>query len=122
MILLGDILDNVLYNSHRVFRKKQQLKPLNHIITDHNPPFSPTKQVQAEDRDEGGNGRVTYSIQSPGNSTRRDRTKAFTIDEDKGTIRLVTKMLPGEVTLFVEASDRPSNPSETRTSLAVVTV
>lgn len=111
-----------MYYIIRIEYSEKKIKPINHIITNHNPPFSPTKQVQAEDRDEGGNGRVTYSIQSPGNSTRRDRTKAFSIDEDKGTIRLVTKMLPGEVTLFVEASDRPSNPSETRTSLAVVTV
>ncbi|XP_063598219.1 cadherin-89D-like [Penaeus indicus] len=116
---------------------KIELKLLD--ANDNNPEFLPSNQyqftiseearegtvvgsVQAEDRDEGGNGRVSYSIQSPGNSTRRDRTKAFSIDEDKGTIRLVTKLLPGEVTLFVEASDRPSNPSETRTSLAVVTV
>ncbi|XP_042858064.1 cadherin-89D-like [Penaeus japonicus] len=116
---------------------KIELKLLD--ANDNNPEFLPSNQyhftiteeagegdvvgsVQAEDRDEGGNGRVMYSIQSPGNTTKRDRTKAFSIDETRGTIRLVTKLLPGEVTLFVEASDTPSNPSETRTSLAVVTV
>lgn len=80
------------------------------------------KQVVAEDQDEGGNGQVTYVIQTPANSSRDSASGYVTVHKTKGILTVTSKMPPGRFTVFVEARDSPSNPSETRTSLAVVTI
>lgn len=77
-------------------------------------------QVQAEDPDLGGNGRIIYEIQKP-NSTNDELP--FDIDPKNGFIFLLERPLPKlQYTLLVEASDQPSNPSERRYSLAVVQI
>lgn len=81
------------------------------------------QQVIAEDWDEGVNGLVTYRIQTRGNTSRDDVvSRAVSVDKFKGVLMLVNRLPPGRIMLFVEASDSPLNPSETRTSLAVVTI
>ncbi|XP_042230761.1 cadherin-89D-like [Homarus americanus] len=116
---------------------KIELKLLD--ANDNNPVFLPSNQYQfsitedaqegdiigsviAEDLDEGGNGEVTYKIQTRGNTTRSSLNDAITMDSVKGVLSLVSKLPPGQVTVFVEASDTPANPSETRTSLAIITI
>ncbi|XP_045608618.2 cadherin-89D [Procambarus clarkii] len=106
---------------------------------DNNPVFLPTNQYQfsitedaqeghiigsvlAEDMDQGGNGKVTYKIQSRGNTTRGTLRNALIVDKNTGVLTLASKLSPGQVTVFIEASDMPSNPSETRTTLAIVTI
>lgn len=42
--------------------------------------------------------------------------------EADGALTLQEKLPPGQLTVLVEASDSPLNPSERRTSLAVVTI
>lgn len=79
-------------------------------------------QVQAEDSDEGGNGEVTYIIQTPANSTRETASELVTVHKTRGILTVISRLPPGRLTVFVEASDTPSNPSETRTSLAIVTI
>ena len=75
-------------------------------------------QVVAEDADAGLNGMVKYRMtgirpESHGNP--------FKVDPHYGTLtvaRTLEYAIP--YTLFVEATDSPGNPSETRSSLAVV--
>ncbi|XP_044262289.1 cadherin-89D isoform X1 [Tribolium madens] len=75
-------------------------------------------QIHAIDPDLGRNGMVTYSIQkAPNNSV------PFKVDPKSGKISVNQKVVPpGRHLLFVEASDQPLNPSERRSSLAVVTI
>lgn len=63
-----------------------------------------------------------YKIQTQRNTTRDTLREAVTVDKVQGILMLVSKLPPGQVTVFVEAFDTPSNPSETRTSLAVVNI
>lgn len=64
------------------------------------------------------NGLVVYSLQKTSNNS-----DPFDVDPKTGKIVVVESTpVPGKHILFVEAADQPSNPSEKRTSLAVVTV
>ena len=72
--------------------------------------------------DEGNNGLVKYKIQARGNTTRDAAVRSVAVGETDGTLVLLESLPPGQVTVLVEASDTPLNPSETRTSLAVVTI
>ncbi|XP_076254284.1 cadherin 89D [Rhynchophorus ferrugineus] len=75
-------------------------------------------QVHADDPDLGRNGLVAYSLQKAPNSSR-----SFEVDPNKGEIYVsVDELTPGKHLLFLEASDQPINPSERRTSLAVVSI
>lgn len=75
-------------------------------------------QVHAIDPDLGRNGLLAYSIQkAPNNSI------PFLIEPKTGKLRVNRNQVPiGRHLMFVEASDQPLNPSERRTSLAVITV
>lgn len=78
-------------------------------------------QVRAVDDDLGTNGLVKYTLQSPGNSSKR--VPPFIVDENTGVITVAeTPIIEGRHAIFVEAADQPANPSERRFSLAVVTV
>lgn len=78
-------------------------------------------QVHAVDDDQGPNGLVRYRLQKPGNSTLRK--PPFAVDENTGVITASeSPILEGKHAIFVEAADQPTNPSERRFSLAVVTV
>lgn len=75
---------------------------------------------------------MRYRIQSRGNTTTTtsnnnpssdaEAVGSVAVGEDDGTLILLQSVPPGQLTVLVEASDSPLNPSETRTSLAVVTV
>ncbi|KAL1491992.1 hypothetical protein ABEB36_012502 [Hypothenemus hampei] len=102
---------------------------------DNNPTFIPTNlyefvantrgkkgeavgQIHAIDPDMGRNGLVLYHLQRSSNASAN-----FEVDEKSGSIYMVKSDLhPGKYLLFVEAADQPVNPSEKRTSLAVVSV
>ncbi|XP_060524594.1 cadherin-89D isoform X2 [Cylas formicarius] len=102
---------------------------------DNNPTFIPTNlydfvittearkgdsvgQIHAIDPDLGRNGLVMYALQKAPNNS-----QSFDVDPKRGTVFVATDNLaPGKHLLFVEASDQPINPSERRTSLAVVTI
>ncbi|XP_031334592.1 cadherin-89D isoform X1 [Photinus pyralis] len=104
-------------------------------INDNNPMFIPNNiyefisttskrvgevvgQVQAVDLDLGRNGLVQYSIQKTANAT-----NLFKIDTRTGQLFVNSQFLvEGNHTLLVEASDQPTNPSEKRSSVAVVTI
>lgn len=75
-------------------------------------------QIHAIDPDLGQNGAVSYAIQkAPNNSI------PFKIEAKTGKILANQKqILPGKHLLFVDASDQPLNPSEKRSSLAVVSI
>lgn len=76
--------------------------------------------VKAVDPDLGRNGVVLYDIQRTSNSS---RPSPFIVEPKTG--RVVVNEIPlqdGRHALFVEASDQPTNPSERRYSLAVVTI
>ncbi|XP_030768238.1 cadherin-89D isoform X4 [Sitophilus oryzae] len=74
--------------------------------------------VRAIDPDLGTNGLVTYSLQKAPNSS-----TAFIVEPLKGQIFVEDDELSiGKHLLFLEAADQPVNPSEKRTSLAVVSV
>lgn len=74
-------------------------------------------RVHAIDPDLGRNGLVTYSIEKATNNT------FFKIDPRTGQIFInEAKLVEGQHTLLIEATDQPINPSERRFSLAVVTV
>ncbi|XP_047360551.1 cadherin-89D isoform X2 [Vespa velutina] len=78
-------------------------------------------QVHAIDDDLGTNGLVKYTLQKPGNSSKR--VPPFVVDENTGVITVAeTPIIEGRHAIFVEAADQPANPSERRFSLAVVTV
>lgn len=75
-------------------------------------------QIHAIDPDLGMNGLVIYSLQKTSNNT-----NPFDVDPKTGKIIVAeSTLVPGKHILFIEAADQPSNPSEKRTSLAVVTV
>lgn len=75
-------------------------------------------KVYAIDPDQGNNGLVTYSLQKSANNS-----NLFSIDSKSGKIIINgSKLIIGKQLLFVEASDQPSNPSERRFSLAIVTI
>lgn len=75
--------------------------------------------VRAVDPDLGRNGIVLYDIQRTSNNTRQ----FFTVEPKTGRVTISETPLPeGRHALFVEASDQPTNPSERRYSLAVVTI
>ncbi|XP_046967543.1 cadherin-89D [Vanessa cardui] len=77
-------------------------------------------KVKAVDPDLGRNGMVLYDLQRTSNLT---ITSPFQVDAETGMIVLVeSPILEGRHALFIEASDRPANPSERRYSLAVVTI
>ncbi|CAH2040894.1 unnamed protein product, partial [Iphiclides podalirius] len=77
-------------------------------------------EVRAVDPDLGGNGMVLYGVQRTSNLT---VTSPFKVDPRSGALFVAeTPIAEGRHVLFVEAADQPSNPSERRYSLAVVTV
>lgn len=102
---------------------------------DNNPTFIPTNlydfvassetargefvgQVHAIDPDLGRNGIVSYAIQSTSNNT-----VPFYVDSKTGRLTVAQAPLPpGRHLAFIEATDQPINPSEKRSSLAVVAV
>nr|CAD7597865.1 unnamed protein product [Timema genevievae] len=81
-------------------------------------------RVQAVDPDLGRNGMVLYDLQRP--AAHNGSTGAglpFAVDAQSGNLLVIDSPLAeGRHAVFVEASDQPSNPSERRFSLAVVTV
>lgn len=77
-------------------------------------------EVKAVDIDQGSNGMVLYNLQKPGNTSVRT---PFKVDQRTGIISVVeSPIIEGRHAIFVEAVDQPANPSERRSSLAVVTV
>lgn len=77
-------------------------------------------QVHAVDQDFGQNGAVTYVVQKPGNTS---LLMPFAVDPHNGIVTIAqTPIIEGRHAIFIEASDQPDNPSERRTSLAVVTI
>ncbi|XP_066256989.1 cadherin-89D isoform X1 [Euwallacea similis] len=102
---------------------------------DNNPTFVPTNlfdfiitteakagdtvgQIHAIDPDLGKNGLVTYSLQNASNNS-----QSFDVDSKTGKIVVTQRAItPGKHLLFVEAADQPVNPSERRTSLAVISI
>ncbi|RXG65233.1 Cadherin EGF LAG seven-pass G-type receptor 2 [Armadillidium vulgare] len=80
--------------------------------------------VKAVDNDSGVNGVVKYKLQKQAQEDDSDLSSVnqFIMDEKTGVLRVTSLVTAGEVTLFVEGSDSPSSPSETRTSLAIVSI
>ncbi|XP_012282982.1 cadherin-89D [Orussus abietinus] len=77
-------------------------------------------QVRAVDHDLGRNGMVLYRLQRTGNSSAH---LPFEVDPHTGVISVAeSPIIEGRHAIFVEATDQPTNPSERRFSLAVVTV
>ncbi|KAK7066000.1 hypothetical protein SK128_019625 [Halocaridina rubra] len=116
---------------------KIELKLLD--ANDNNPVFIPSNQyhltitretqegdiigkVEAKDLDDGGNGQVTYRMQIQGKNSQDSTEGSFSVDGLSGNLTLTSKLPSGHFTFFIEASDAPINPSETRTSLAVVNI
>jgi len=75
-------------------------------------------QVVAHDPDEGPNGKLLYELQRPKGSG----YIPFRLDNKNGTIYVGGPLRRGRIAVFVEASDQPTNPSERRFSLAVITI
>ncbi|KAH8236536.1 hypothetical protein KR026_004495, partial [Drosophila bipectinata] len=75
-------------------------------------------QVAAHDPDEGPNGLLLYELQRPKGSG----YIPFRLDNKNGTIYVGGPLRRGRIAVFVEASDQPTNPSERRFSLAVITI
>ncbi|XP_055381122.1 cadherin-89D [Condylostylus longicornis] len=75
-------------------------------------------KVTAKDPDEGRNGLILYELQRPKGSG----YIPFRLDSQTGTLFVAGPLRRGRIALFVEASDQPTNPSEKRFSLAVVTI
>ncbi|XP_050323376.1 cadherin-89D [Bactrocera neohumeralis] len=75
-------------------------------------------QVVALDPDEGPNGLLLYELQRPKGSG----YIPFQLDTKNGTIYVNGPLRRGRIAVFVEASDQPTNPSERRFSLAVITI
>lgn len=65
---------------------------------------------------------MRYKIQTRENSTKDTAVRSVAVGEEDGALTLQESLPPGLLTVLVEASDSPLNPSETRTSLAVVTI
>lgn len=79
-------------------------------------------QVEAKDPDLGRNGQVMYTIQKGVNATIMN-DNFFGVDSQQGNVIVSNNPLPkGRHTLFIEAADQPTNPTERRFSLAVVTI
>ncbi|KAL4702872.1 hypothetical protein ACJJTC_003995 [Scirpophaga incertulas] len=77
-------------------------------------------KVKAIDPDLGRNGIVLYDLQRTSNLT---ITSPFQVDPKTGAISVAeSPIVEGRHALFIEASDQPTNPSERRYSLAVVTI
>lgn len=76
----------------------------------------------ATDEDSGENGIVRYRIQSQNEGNSKIPVNNFAVDEKSGQITVISRLFPGHVTLFVEGFDSPSSLSETRTSLAIVSI
>lgn len=74
-------------------------------------------KIKATDPDDGLNGKVTYEMKN-----RRETSVPFKLDSKSGVLKVSGKLLTGRVALFVEACDQPVNPSETRCTLAVLTL
>ncbi|XP_067624106.1 cadherin-89D [Eurosta solidaginis] len=75
-------------------------------------------QVVALDPDEGPNGMLLYELQRPKGSG----YIPFRLDTKNGTIFVNGPLRRGRMAVFVEASDQPTNPSERRFTLAVITI
>ncbi|ALC46124.1 Cad89D, partial [Drosophila busckii] len=75
-------------------------------------------RVSAHDPDEGPNGQLLYDLQRPKGSG----YIPFRLDNKNGTIYVSGPLRRGRIAVFVEASDQPTNPSERRFSLAVITI
>ncbi|EDW16201.1 cadherin-89D [Drosophila mojavensis] len=75
-------------------------------------------RVAAHDPDEGPNGQLLYELQRPKGSG----YIPFRLDSKNGTIYVAGPLRRGRIAVFVEASDQPTNPSERRFSLAVITI
>lgn len=74
-------------------------------------------KIKAFDPDDGQNGKITYEMKN-----RRETLVPFVLDSQTGVLKVGGKLLTGRVALFVEACDQPVNPSETRCTLAVLTL
>ncbi|XP_068218882.1 cadherin-89D [Palaemon carinicauda] len=140
--MTGDVSDVTRYDSQPPEVKssscaKVELRLLD--ANDNNPVFLPSNQykvilqettkveevvgkVTAEDLDEGGNGQVTYKIQNRAHGGHDSSGGSIQVDRVTGNLTLAAPYPPGQYTIFIEALDSPSNPSETRTSLAVVSI
>lgn len=81
---------------------------------------TPIGRVKAVDPDLGRNGMVLFDLQRTSNLT---ITSPFQVDAKTGVISVAeSPIVEGRHALFIEASDQPTNPSERRYSLAVVTI
>jgi hypothetical protein len=74
-------------------------------------------KIKAIDPDDGPNGKVSYEMKN-----RRETSVPFKLDSKTGVLKVSGKLVTGRVALFVEACDQPVNPSETRCTLAVLTL
>lgn len=75
-------------------------------------------QIHAIDPDEGRNGMVVYSLQRAANNS-----AMFKVEPKTGQILVnASQLTRGKHLLFVEAYDQPVNPSEKRSSLAIVSI
>ncbi|XP_037944011.1 cadherin-89D-like, partial [Teleopsis dalmanni] len=75
-------------------------------------------EVVALDPDDGPNGMLTYELQRPKGSG----YIPFHLDSKNGSIHVSGPLRRGRIAVFVEASDQPTNPSERRFTLAVITI
>lgn len=74
-------------------------------------------KIRAFDPDDGPNGNIVYEMKN-----RRETSVPFILDSRTGVLKVSGKLHTGRVALFVEACDQPVNPSETRCTLAVLTL
>lgn len=74
-------------------------------------------KIKAIDPDDGPNGKITYEMKN-----RKETAVPFQLDPKNGILKVTGKLLTGRIALFVEACDQPINPSETRCTLAVLTL
>ena len=74
-------------------------------------------KIQAFDPDDGPNGKLFYEMKN-----RRETSVPFKLDSKTGVLKVTGKLIVGRIALFVEACDQPTNPSETRCTLAVLTL
>jgi Cadherin domain len=77
--------------------------------------------IRATDPDEGVNGMIIYELQRPPGPNIKAHLP-FKLDALTGALIVNDHLQKGRIAFFVEASDQPTNPSERRFSLAVVTV
>lgn len=74
-------------------------------------------KIKAYDPDDGPNGKITYEMKN-----RKETSVPFHLDSQTGVLKVTGKLVTGRIALFVEACDQPINPSETRCTLAVLTL